>query len=92
MTKQQFPTPPLYRLTDNDGVTFEGTSAWEILDMLRFKQFDPVDDVAQLKKVLAVRAEAWCGRLVDPSLPDVEFLQALVRCGLFSEFAVPMAA
>jgi len=46
------------------------------------KQWEDPGDLGQFKRLLANRAFGWNESIVDPELPDQEFLEALNRSGM----------
>ena len=66
---------PDYTVTTADNAT-------KALAIIAEKQWEQEVTVVEMKKLLADRAWGWCNALVDPSLPDKEFLVALGETGM----------
>ena len=62
-----------------DGSVTRGETATEVLAKISDKQWDEPDDV---KALLAQRAAGWNLAIIDPTLPDDLFLQALGGTGM----------
>jgi len=73
-----------WRVTWPDGSSQSATSATALLDQIRAQQFDPVVDVAAMRRALSDRAFILIDALVDDSLGDDEFVMALDRVGFWS--------
>ena len=64
-----------------DGTALPGEDPTDVLARLGRLQWTPLD-VAAMKAALSDRAYAWSGAVLDPLLPDDEFLTALDASGL----------
>lgn len=71
------------RIIFKDGPTFDGTDATEVLTRLAAVQPEDVKDAAQMKRILAVRAQAWSRVELDPTVSDEQFVLDAALAGLF---------
>jgi hypothetical protein len=60
----------------------KAANATAALKIIAEKQWEEQVSVERMKELLAGRAWGWCNAVVDPSLPDEEFLSALGDTGM----------
>ena len=57
-------------------------NATKLLELLALKQWEEEVSVHRMKELLAERAWGWSNEIVDPQLPDEEFLKELGETGM----------
>jgi hypothetical protein len=66
-----------------DGKSIQGTPEEVLLEWGAWAYvIPPLEDMDEIKEELAHRAYVWCGAIVDPELPDVDFLRAIGDSGM----------
>lgn len=64
-----------------DGSIIKGKTATEVLERLAKVQWESVS-VEGMKHLMSARAYGWNNAIVDPALPDDEFVRALGESGM----------
>lgn len=65
-----------------DGTRTRGETATACLEMIAKVQWSQPMTVTGVKYVLAARAYGWNATVVDPTLPDDEFVRSLGNSGM----------
>lgn len=65
-----------------DGSVTRANDPTAALQIVASKQWDQPVSVAKMKQLLSQRAIGWNDAVVDPLLPDAEFLSALGETGM----------